>query len=148
MKITPTNNVYNLKNNNILKSPGFNGLWGKSSSNSDVDPAIGVLKVQETYYYYPFCDEDESSVTEIVRENSSANIDTKGPSPRYFVKDCRVCATLPFTQSDYEHYKSLSGSSSMNNTDKKVHSYSKGLYRTNNITLQSDNEAVNLKLDA
>ena len=46
MKITSINNF----KNGISNKQNFTGLWGKTSKTSDMDPALGIVKVQTTSF--------------------------------------------------------------------------------------------------
>ena len=69
MRISSINNI------NYTKNRNFTGLWAKTTLNSDVDPALGILKVQETSYYYPFKDENLKVASVFVEGNKYAHIE-------------------------------------------------------------------------
>ena len=115
MRISSINNI------NYTKNRNFTGLWAKTTLNSDVDPALGILKVQETSYYYPFKDENLKVASVFVEGNKYAHIEENTDRPRYIVNDCRLCATLPFTQNEYEQYKSLPKGTRLNDLYRKIH---------------------------
>ena len=45
------------ENLNVANKQSFQGLWGKTSRSSDFDQVLGIPKVEEVCYYYPFNDE-------------------------------------------------------------------------------------------
>lgn len=116
MKITSINNF----KNNISNTQNFNGLWGKTSKTSDMDPALGIVKVQTTSYYYPFKDENLKAAEMLVLGEKRAAIKEK-PQPRYEVQDCKLCATLPFTEAEYKNYKSIKKGTRLNDLFRDIH---------------------------
>ena len=118
MKITSINNF----KNGISNKQNFTGLWGKTSKTSDMDPALGIVKVQTTSYYYPYKGENQNAAEILVQGYKNAYIDESSSSqPRYIVNDCRLCATLPFTESEYNAYKSVKKGTRLNDLFRDIH---------------------------
>lgn len=138
MKISSINSFNNLKNQN------FTGLWAKTTLTSDMDPALGIIRVQETSYYFPFKDENPKVASIFVEGNKHAHIEEDTECPRYLVNDCRLCATLPFTQKEYEQYKALQKGTRLNDTFRQIHSMVPRFYE--NKTPGEQTSAINLKI--
>ena len=118
MKITSINNF----KNNISNIQNFNGLWGKTSQTSDMDAALGIVKVQTTSYYYPYKDENQKAAEVLVQGCKNAYIDESSSSqPRYIVNDCRLCATLPFTEAQYKDYQLIKKGTRLNDLFRDIH---------------------------
>lgn len=100
MRVLPISNNYN------TKQQSFNGLWGATSKNIDIDPTLGINTVYVTFYYYPFADESKEYINEIVQSHSNAYLDTPfgNQKPKYMVNECKICSTIPFSQDDYDSY--------------------------------------------
>lgn len=148
MKITPLNYSYT---NKMSKTQNFEGLWGKTSKNSDIEQSLGITKVEEVCYYYPFEDETAEDIQCIVEENTEAYIDESESVPKYKVKECKVCTTLPFNELSYLNYATLSPKAKLSNKVKIVHACAKDKYTTNEFGPSQEsavNEAVARKLDA
>ncbi len=128
MKIAPLNYT---NNGNINKNQAFQGLWGKTSRNSDFDQALGIPKVEEVCYYYPFNDETQEQIQSVIDKNTEAYIDESEDTPKYKIRDCRVCTTLPFQEVHYINYATLSPKSKLNNRIKLIHSFVKDKFVTN-----------------
>ncbi len=129
--------------NNQIKTPNFRGLWGKTSMHSDIDPVMNILKVENTYYYYPFLDETPSQIKETVDKNSEAYIDESSPQ-RYIVKQCKVCYPLPFSEAEYNKYKYGDKSTRLTSKIKKIHVYVKSKYFNNELGQQISCENTNI----
>lgn len=147
MKITPLN--YS-NTNKISKTQNFEGLWGKTSRTSDIEASLGIPKVEEVYYYYPYSDETQAEIQHVVDENTEAYIDESDSVPKYKVKECRVCTTLPFNELSYLNYATLSPKAKISSKIKLVHSYAKDKFVTNEYGLNQEaavNEEVSRMLD-
>ena len=123
--------------------PNFQGLWGKTSKNIDIDEALGVRREDEVKYYYPFKDEDERAAYILVQGIKHAYIDEKAPA--YYVNDARVCATLPFTEAEYLTYKNLTDKKQATDTTVKIHKYVENKYL--NPEYGAQEKAQNQNLD-
>ena len=119
MRVSSVNNF----RSNISKTQNFNGLWGKTSLLSDKDPALGILKVQDISYYYPFKDENIKAAEMLVQGYKNAYIDESTSKPRYVVNDCRLCATLPFTEAEFNQYRALKKGTRLNDLHRSIHSF-------------------------
>ena len=91
--------------NNYNKQQSFKGLWDKSSFQSDIDPALNIPCVKKCYYYHPFLDETEAQIAQVIKENSHAQI-IQDPKDKYEIKECKRALGLPFSQDQYEKYRS------------------------------------------
>ena len=146
MKVSSVNYSNNFNRINNLKGQNFTGLWGKTSLTSDIDPALGILRVQETSYYYPFKDENERAAEVYVQGHKNAYIEEDSNSPRYIVNDCRLCATLPFTESQYEEYLSLKKGTKLSDSIREIHRIVQKFYLFK--THGNQKSAVNINLKA
>ncbi len=122
MKIIP------IKYTNINNSQNFKGLWGKTSRNTDYDCALGVPKVEDDYYYYPFADESSEEIKKIHSENTKAYVED---SSRYRIKDCKICATLPFNKNMYEAYTAIKDKKEITDNIQFIHYFVKDKYIDN-----------------
>jgi len=148
MKITPINYSYNYSNIQT-KSQNFEGLWGKTSRNTDFDKVLGVPTVRETYYYYPFSDETTERINQVVSENTDADIVEENGNFRYMIKDCKICTTLPFKEVNFDTYSAMDSSSRLTKNARVVHYCAKNKYITNqygNEQVSAANDAVAQKL--
>lgn len=99
MKIASLSNNYNINSN---RNQNFQGLWGKTQKNSDMDPGMCVFKHETTYYYYPFLDEKKADLDRMVEEGNHSRMDKKN---NWYEKQVfKLCATLPFTEADFKAY--------------------------------------------
>lgn len=132
---------------NINKAQTFNGLWGKTSKNIDIDTVLCIPTHHETYYYYPYKDETAAEIDKVVKQYSSAFIDDSDERSKYIIKSCSVCTTLPFSQADFDEYHS---SSECKDTpvNKGIHNYlSRVKYRYLNNMLEQQTPAINHVFD-
>ena len=56
---------------NVANKQSFQGLWGKTSRSSDFDQVLGIPKVEEVCYYYPFNDETPEQIQSVIDKNTS-----------------------------------------------------------------------------
>lgn len=143
-------NLINYNNKPMVKIPSFEGLWGKTSKNTDFDAVLGVPKVEETSYYYPFADETKAEIAKVVQENTKADIEEQGGSIKYKINDCKVCTTLPFKQVHFDNYRAMNEKSKLYNNMKTVHYSVKDKYINNGYgseQVSAINEKVAQKLD-
>ncbi len=138
MKISPLNYLMNAKLNKIQN---FQGLWGKTSRTSDFDQALGIPKVEEVCYYYPFSDEAPSEIQSVVEKNTKAYIDESDEVPKYWLKECKVCTTLPFNELSYLNYATMS-KPKIQGKLRVVHALAKDKY-TDNVYGPNQCSAVN-----
>ena len=136
MNITQVSNSFNNKLNN---NQSFKGLWGKSSLVSDEDPGMGVFTNRETRYYHPFADESHEEVLSTMTRNSDAYINTEECT--YVIKECKLCAPLSFTKTDYEKYKTAHSFTTLTDSIKRIHEEVKDKYT--NCERDKQNSAVN-----
>ncbi len=143
-------NSINYNNKQMVKTPSFEGLWGKTSKNTDFDVVLGVPKVEETSYYYPFADETREEINKVIKENTKADIEEQGGSIKYKINDCRLCTTLPFKQSHFDNYRVMNEKSKLYNNMKTVHYSVKDKYINNGYgseQVSAINEKVAQRLD-
>ncbi len=119
------------ENLNVSNKQSFQGLWGKTSRSSDFDQVLGIPKVEEVCYYYPFNDETPEQIQSVIDKNTEAYIDESEDTPKYKIRDCKVCTTLPFQELHYINYATLSPKSKLNNRIKIIHSFVKDKFVTN-----------------
>ncbi len=125
MKITPINyNTYN-------KAQNFSGLWGKTSRRTDFDQSLGVPKIEDTYYYYPFSDETQAEIQSVIKSNTSADIDEENGIPKYKIKSCKICMTLPLKKVNYKNYSEMTPDNRLTSMIKRAHYCVKDKYVTN-----------------
>ena len=60
------------ENLNVANKQSFQGLWGKTSRSSDFDQVLGIPKVEEVCYYYPFNDETPEQIQSVIDKNTEA----------------------------------------------------------------------------
>lgn len=149
MKINSINYSLNY-NKPTHKAQNFEGLWGKTSKNTDFDAVLGIPKVEETSYYYPFSDETQDEINKVVKENTSADIDETDGAMKYKINDCRVCTTLPFKKVNFENYTAMNEKSKLYSNTKVIHYSVKDKYLNNGYgseQISASNENVAKKLD-
>lgn len=147
MKIVPFNLC---RNQNLNKIQNFEGLWGKTSRTVDFEQVLGIPKVQEVCYYYPFKDETPEQIQEVVSKNTEAYIDESNNTPKYKIRECRVCTTFPFVEEDYLSYTTMSPMSKISNQSRAIYSYVKDKFITNKYgpnQISAVNEEVEKKLN-
>ncbi len=137
MQITPINT------NN--KHQNFAGLWGRTSRSTDFDMSLGVPKVEDTYYYYPFIDETEEQIQNVRKENTLADIIQEDGYDKYIVRDCKICTKLPFKEANYLGYLAWTPDKKLTQKIKLVHYSVKDKYTTNEYGLSQEN-AFNAKV--
>lgn len=144
MRITALNQTHNLKQNNVQS---FKGLWGRTTVTNDQEPAMCIFKNLETTYYYPFSDETEDDIAEVISHNTYAFIDET--IPQYKVKECKVCTSLPFTQSTYEKYAASGQYTPITENLRKIHTFVHDKYITNELNQQqsASNKALASRLN-
>ena len=146
MKITPVNYIqYNNHN-----TQNFSGLWGKTSRTSDFEQALGIPKIHECCYYYPFSDEKNEQIDKVVQDNKNAFIDQENGNSKYKIKECKVCTTLPFTEKQYTEYLDMDNKSLINSLTKKIHSFVSDKYTTNEFGLSqkpAENDIISKRLN-
>ena len=136
MNITQVSNSFNYKVNN---NQTFKGLWGKSSLVNDEDPGMGIFTNRETRYYHPFADESQNEISSTITKNSDAYINTEACT--YVIKECKQCAPLSFTKTDYERYKTAHSFTTLTDSIKRIHEEVKDKYT--NCELNTQKSAVN-----
>lgn len=149
MQINSSNYSFNF-NKQTVKNPNFEGLWGKTSRNTDFDVVLGIPKIEETSYYYPFADETKEEINKIVTENTRADIEGSSGTIKYKINDCRICTTLPFKKVDFDNYTSINEKSDINSNMKTVHYLVLDKYINNGYGAEQTsalNEKVAQKLD-
>lgn len=113
----------------------FNGLWGKTSRRTDFDRSLGVPKVEDTYYYYPFSDETQDEIKQVLKQNNDALINDDDGFTKYITKYCKLCTTLPLKKVNYENYINMKPSNKLTTMMRRVHYCVKDKYRTNEYGL-------------
>ena len=132
-----SNKLYSKSINN-----GFKGLWGKSSVTTDIDPVLCIPVTTRSYYYYPFSDESKEQTKKIKEAIDKAEIKEINGQTKYNIEDCRICATFPFTRTDFQAYKHFTEDSKLTDIMKKVHSLVQDKY-TNREFGSNPHSAVN-----
>lgn len=118
MKISAIKSNYTSMN----RTQSFNGLWGRTSNNIDIDAVLGIPSHYVTFYYYPFSDESVEDIQKVVKENSSAYMKDINGQSKYIVRSCNVCTTLPFSKIEYEEYSSA-GERTGTSKSLQIHKY-------------------------
>lgn len=136
MNITQVSNSFNYKINN---NQAFKGLWGKSSKVNDHDEGMGIFTNRETRYYHPFADEPRDEALSTITKNSDAYANTEECT--YIIKECKLCAPLGFTKTDYERYKTANYSTTLTDKIKQVHKEVKDKFI--NCEFDAQDSAVN-----
>ncbi len=136
MKISHVSNTYNTRQN---QTQNFKGLWGKTTFLNDMDPAMCIFKNETTFYYYPFLNESAKDIEKVVRENTHSKIDKK--NNRFEKQVCRVCATLPFTETQFQEYKKMPPTKTYDEEVGRIHRFVQDKFTTS--PLNGQNPAVN-----
>lgn len=118
----------------INKTQSFQGLWGRTSVNPpDIDPVLGIKTHYETCYYYPFADESEDEIKDVVSKNSLAFVDDTVKPNTYVIKECKVCTTLPFKKVNFDNYYAATAKDvTYTSNNRKIHALVKDKYTNNN----------------
>lgn len=145
MKISPLVNTINTRNTN------FTGLWGKTTRKTDIDPAIGIPTVYETYYYFPFLDETKEDIENVQFAYNNAYIEDKDGTSKYKIIECKQCTTLPFKQVSFEeNYQKYEPSKRLTSSIKKIHKAAEKLFLNNKFgteQVSAANKYVSARLD-
>lgn len=140
MKISQVSNSYNIRQN---QAQNFKGLWGKTTFLNDRDEAMCIFKNETTYYYYPFLNETPKDIEKVVRDNTFSKIDKE--NNRFEKKVCKVCATLPFTETQFNEYKKRTLSDGYDEEISRIHRFVQDKYT--NSPLNGQESAVNKKIN-
>lgn len=97
----------------------FTGLWGKTTSYTDKDEALGIMKRKETKLYYPFANETQEEIDKVANDNTSAVLDS--PSRCYLINECKIGTRLPFTEKEFLMYKGLDEKSTITEKVRSIH---------------------------
>ncbi len=145
MKISQVSNAYNVKQN---QSQSFKGLWGKTAFLNDFDQAMCIFKNETTYYYYPYLNETQKDIERVVRENTHSKIDKK--NNRFEKQICRVCATLPFTEAQFNEYRKMSKIEPSDIESGRIHRFVQDKFTNSplNGQVSAVNENVSFSYDA
>ncbi|MCD7879338.1 MAG: hypothetical protein LUG16_05330 [Candidatus Gastranaerophilales bacterium] len=129
MKISPINETLHSKYNKA--AAGFNGLWGRTKTATDIDEGLGGTRVRQISYYYPYYDESEENIEKVVENNSYAKIEPIGKSARYVTKECRICRKLPIPEEVYNIYKNYKSTDEMPKVFNEINNEIKDLFINN-----------------
>lgn len=140
MQITPVN--YYSYSNKQQKIQNFEGLWGKTTRKTDYDEAMGIPKIQEVYYYYPYMDESSEQIQKQIDNNTNAYIDEQNGNSRYQIKECKVCTTLPFKEAHFRNYSEMTKADRLTPNIKRVHYSVRDKY-INNVYGNEQKSAIN-----
>ena len=89
-----------------LTSPVFKGLWAEPQNDTVVDSDFIYSHTDE--FYYPFKDETNEQINNVVKTNSKSLITSFGEIAGnivYFTTFVNVDKTLPFTEEEFKNYK-------------------------------------------
>lgn len=144
MNISPVG--YSYQNvNNIHKSQSFKGLWGEKSESHEFDGTLGIPKSIYTYYYYPCVDETEPLIRSEISSHTDADIKNIDGVDKYIVRECKRCATLPFSNVQLYSYQRLNKDSNIGAGLLKVHEYSQNKFK-NSGKDDVQESAVNMEI--
>ena len=121
----------------------FKGLWGKTTSYTDRDEAMGIMKRRETKLYYPFANETQVEIDNIANQNTSAVLDS--PSRCYLINECKIGTRLPFTEEEFLMYKGHDGKSYLSEKIKSIHSEARTKYINSAIDKQESAQNDNIQ---
>jgi hypothetical protein len=122
MRIPVINFATNYKYNN------FQGLWGKTTKNKEYDDVLNVPRYVEYRYYYPFLDESQERISQIINENQDAYFDDNS---NYNVRICNQCSTLPYDEQTYNKYANVTSRTELTKDILDIHSNIDNLYLDN-----------------
>ena len=105
-----------------IKPQSFNGLWGKFSQVSDIEPAMQIPLVNKYFYYYPFKDESEEQIAKVLKANSDAKIVNDDGEDKYIIKEAKRTIRAPFTEEEYRKYLALKPTDKLDLNMKNIHS--------------------------
>lgn len=107
MKISPINHFRGYSKQNVNQN--FKGLWGRGTNEHYEDSTIYYDSY--TNFYYPFKNEPQSSIDEVVLKHTKHSSTCPDPRVVYepITTDYHECVIvrdrLPFTEGDYKRYK-------------------------------------------
>ena len=117
-----------------MYNQSFKGLWGKSSTNTDIDPVLCIPLTTNTYYYYPCIGESDEKIKNIEESIDEAKIvNVEGGTQKYNIEDCRICARLPFTAKEYLEYSRFKPTSKLTKKIYEIHSAVRDKYTTRDL---------------
>ena len=140
MKITPIS-IHTVKST-PAKTQGFNGLFGTPSFVTDIEPALQIPMVKHFFYYYPFADESEKQIQDVLKANSDAKIVSDKNGDKYVVKECKRSISSSYTTEDYNKYSKLPANTKATGIMAKIHNDVKLKFIDSGIT-GSQTSAVN-----
>ncbi len=140
MKIAPVN--YSFYTNKNQKLQSFEGLWGKTSRNTDYDEAMGIPIIQEVCYYYPYLDENPEQIQKQIEKNTGAYVVEENGNSRYKTKECKLATILPFTEAQFLNYFGFTISDELTQNIKRIHALLGDKY-VNNIYGKEQQSAIN-----
>lgn len=87
----------------------FNGIWGKTiKSYPDYDPVIATNIITQTATYFPFADETQEQIDEVVNQTASSAIIRDDTGKRQLlVRNCVVGPKMKVNQNYYDEYVKL-----------------------------------------
>ena len=139
-------NIKSISVNSVKCSPikpqAFKGVWGKASQVSDIEPAMNIPLIKKYYYYFPFKDESEAQIAQVLKENSEAKIVHDGED-KYIIKEAKRTLRTSFTEAEYNKYRALSSSSKMDSNMKNIHSILRNKYSTSGFDDKPQESAIN-----
>ena len=127
-------NSFNVNNRQV----SFDGVWGKTTKSVDYDEVIATTKVTQEAYYFPFINETQMDIDKAVEDNTSSQI-VKGDDGKrqLLVRNCKVCAPLPITSTQYNSYHKIKPSVPIKDNEKFIHVLLRDKYKNSGF----DNEA-------
>ena len=133
MKISPIGHQTIARN-----SQNFKGLWGKTKTTLGQDNGIGIPTVTQTFYYYPFRNENPQQIEQTINSNQTEFIDDKNGKEKLITHICKRCMTLPFDENRYNNaYRKYYSGSVISDELKSIHRYAKDLYLDNAYNKQT-----------
>lgn len=88
----------------VTSTKNFRGLWGKTSKSTDFDAVLNIPKTQVTSYYYPFNDESEKEIKQVLQQNTKADIKSAHGVDRFLLEQCKLGYTIPCSAEQYNKY--------------------------------------------
>lgn len=125
MKINSANMFIN-QNSKTNANQNFKGLWGRTKKSADIDQLLEIKRIKTTAYYFPFKNEPAKEYEKAVRDYNFAEVvKDKNKQKLFLLKECKLCAYLPFTKEQYEEYMKSSGDEKY----KEIHEFvSEGIF--------------------
>lgn len=126
MRISSINNYSHMTN----RQQSFNGVWAKTiKACPDYDNVIATTIITQTASYFPFADETQEQIDEVVNKNSSSQIIKDDDGRRQLlVRNCVVAPKMKVNKSHYDEYVKLRDIENISDELTYTHAFVKDKY--------------------